>query len=411
MGLFNLIFGKDDEHKQPSASASGINMFSTSCAIPLTSVDTYELDITRAAIHAIANACSKLVPFVEGKSVNASKYAHLLTTKPDAIHTKTQWIYRIATILATDTTALIVPVINPVTGAVMALYPMSTSGVEVFRVDGAGLWARVYLPDIGTKLIEFERLGILTNYSYKNELFGDGNAPIADTLQVLKAQSEGVRRGITDSARVDWIANTPGNLRDEDLEDKRERFSRAQLSSSNTSRLIMVDDTVQNLQRVEYRPWTPATEEMRRVQSTVLNYFGVSEAILQNSGTEEDWCSFYEGKVEPFAAQLSEVLTQLMFTDNEIYRGNAVRFSGSALDYMSMKSKLELACSFTDRGAMSMDEARRLLGFAPIEGGAGNQYAIRGEYVSLETLKEHSLKDVDTSTEQAKDADKTTEQE
>ena len=44
---------------------------------------------------------------------------------------------------------------------------------------------------------------------------------------------------------------------------------------------------------------------MAQINENVFNYFGTNAGILQNKYTEDEWNAYYEGKIEPFAIQLS----------------------------------------------------------------------------------------------------------
>ena len=121
---------------------------------------------------------------------------------------------------------------------------------------------------------------------------------------------------------------------------------------------------------------------MAEVKASVFDYFGVNEKVLQNNFTPDEWAAFYEANIEPFALQLSLVLSNMLFTNEQKVRGNSVQFTSNRLQYASTKEKLNVVVGLTDRGMMSRNEGREVFNLEPIEG--GDDYIIRGEYYNAD---------------------------
>ena len=86
------------------------------------------------------------------------------------------------------------------------------------------------------------------------------------------------------------------------------------------------------------------------IKAGVFEYFGVNEDILQNRAFGDAWAAFYEGSVEPFAIQFSEVMTKMLYTLREQSQGNQVMATSSRLQYMSNADKLAVSAQMADRG-------------------------------------------------------------
>ena len=104
----------------------------------------------------------------------------------------------------------------------------------------------------------------------------------------------------------------------------------------------------------------------------------VNEDVLQNKAYGDAWSAFYEGAIEPFAVQFSEVMTKMLFTLREQSQGNAVMLTANRLQYMSNKDKLDVSSQMLDRGIMSINDVREIWSLPPIDG--GDARIIRGEY-------------------------------
>ena len=117
---------------------------------------------------------------------------------------------------------------------------------------------------------------------------------------------------------------------------------------------------------------------MQIIKDNVYSYFGVNEDVLMNKAFGDAWAAFYEGAVEPFAIQFSEVMTKMLFTLREQSQGNAVMATANRLQYLSNTEKLNVSSQMLDRGIMSINDVREIWNLPPVEN--GDVRIIRGEY-------------------------------
>jgi hypothetical protein len=103
---------------------------------------------------------------------------------------------------------------------------------------------------------------------------------------------------------------------------------------------------------------------------------------LQNRAYGDAWTAFYEGAIEPFAIQFSEVLTKMLFTLREQSTGNKVVASANRLQYLSNNEKLNVSVQLLDRGVITRNQAMEIWNLPPVEG--GDEYIIRGEYYNAD---------------------------
>ena len=129
-------------------------------------------------------------------------------------------------------------------------------------------------------------------------------------------------------------------------------------------------------------------QQMERIEKSVYRYFGTNEDIILNRATEEVFNSFYEGRIEPFAVQLGTVLTVMTFTPLEISRGNEITFSANRLEFASNTTKLNVATALFDRGIWCGNDVADVFQTAHYDG--GDKHVIRGEYIDLALISEHT---------------------
>lgn len=142
----------------------------------------------------------------------------------------------------------------------------------------------------------------------------------------------------------------------------------------------MFDSKFAEVKQIDSKPYIVDATQMQTINANIYNYFGVNEKILRNEWNEETWNAYYEGKVEPFALQLSMALTSMSFSENELAFGSEIMFSANRLQFATVKNKVDVITQLFDRGLISYNEGREILQMPPVEN--GDEFMIRGEYVN-----------------------------
>jgi hypothetical protein len=203
-------------------------------------------------------------------------------------------------------------------------------------------------------------------------------------MQLIHTQNQGIINGVKNSATIRFLAKIAGMIKPEDITAERERFTKDNLSADNQSGMIIYDGKFSDVEQVNSKPFTANALQMQQINENVYRYFGTSAAILENKYNENEWNAYYEGKIEPFALQLSLVISNMLYTQREIAHGNAVVFSGNRLQYASNGTKLSISTQLFDRGLISRNEVMDIWGLPHVEG--GDAHYIRKEYADINDL-------------------------
>ena len=386
MGLLDKIFSKDAKiEKQLQNAMNGYFKTLTAYTPAFTTFEggIYEMEITRAAIDRYATFCSKLKPEIQGNAYKSLE--KVLQYKPNPYMNTSQFLYRLATILKVNTTAFIVPLYAEDHQTITGFYPILPQNTELIDVGGE-VWVRYRFANGQTAAIEYSRVGVMTRYQYKNDFFGDGNSALMSTMNLLDMQKQGIVEGIKQSAYIRFVARLQGILSPSDTEKERNRFSRENLSSDNTSGVLLFDSKYADVKQMESKPFIVDAEQMNIIQNNVFNYFGTNEDILQNKYDENKWNAYYEGEIEPFAIQLSLVLTNMLFTTKELAYDNAVMFTSNRLQYASNTTKLQVSSQMFDRGVLSTNQVMDIWNMAHVPN--GDKRYIRKEYTEIMLLND-----------------------
>ena len=195
---------------------------------------------------------------------------------------------------------------------------------------------------------------------------------------MLHLQKQGIAEGIKNSASFRFMAKHKRFVDPDDLEKEQNRFTEKHLSGK--SGFLLFPNEYDDVKQIDSKPFVIDAKQQELIDKNVNNYFGVNEEIMQNRATGDAWSAFYEGAIEPWAIQLSECCSRMLFTYREQSNGSNVMFTSNRMQYMSNADKLNVSAQMADRGIMNRDEIREIWNLPPIEDGSGQLYIIRGEY-------------------------------
>ena len=339
--------------------------------------DIYESELVRAAIGAIATQISKLAVTVEGSAKPALQVK--LRHGPNQLETWSQFLYRLATILYVHNTAFVVPVFDEM-GEISGIFPALPEKCEVVTY-GDTLYLRYKFSWGEWAAIEFDSCGLLTRFQYRSDMFGESNRALLPTMELINIQNQGIQEGVKSAATYRFMAQLSNFAKAEDLAKERQRFTAENFSKdAKGGGLLLFPNTYQNIQQIEAKPWVIDDKQMTIIREGVLEYFGISEKILKNEAYGDEYAAFYEGVVEPFAVQFSEVMTRMLFTYRERAQGSRIMATASQIQFMTNADKLNVSAQMADRGLMTRNEIREIWNLPPLPEPLGSQLPIRGEY-------------------------------
>ena len=379
MGAFDFLF----KRPKPAAQVNGYFQMLDGYTPIFTSYDggVYEMEMTRACIHAFANHASKLLPSVQGADLH--KVQHLLDGKPNPFMTAAQFAYKVATIYEAKNTCFITPVLDEL-DRLTGFYPVNPAQTEIIDVKGEP-WLRYRFQNGKWAAIELARCGVVSKYLYNSDIVGENNHALLPTLQLLNTQNQGIAEGIKNSASFRFMATVNNFAKGQDLAKERQNWVEKNLGADGGG-LALFPNTYTNVQQIQSTAKIVDPDQMKLIQTRVLNYFGCNEDVLQNKVNGDAWSAYYEGKIEPFALQLSQAMTCMTYTEMERKRGNAIIWNANRLQYMTNNDKLQVSSQMFDRGLMSINMIMDIWSLPHITDGTGDKRYIRKEYTEISQL-------------------------
>lgn len=375
MGFFDFLFGRN---KAPVDDGYFKMLNGYAPVFRNWDGQLYESELVRASIDSIARHVGKLQITING-SANSRLQTQLRKT-PNSFQTWNQFLQRLATILYMNNTAFIVPVLGQF-GEITGLYPIAPVKWELVEVNKEA-WVRFSFADGKITAFKLSEIGIMVRHQYRSDLFGESNSALKDTMNLLSIQRQAITENAKNSASYRFMARVNNFTRSEDLTKERERFN-AEAFQKDGGGLLLFPNTYADIRELSQKSYSVDKDQLDLIQTNVFNYFGVNSDVLQNKAFGDAWSAFYEGCIEPFAIQLSEVITRMIFTDREMGSGNEVMFTSNRLQYMTNADKLNVSTQLLDRGVLTINQALEIWNLPGI-GEDGDIRIIRGEYYNAD---------------------------
>ena len=388
MGLIEAIFGRKKEAAEPASTTRYETLTAYQPAFRSWGGQIYESELVRAAIDAKARHAAKLKYVMEGTA--RPKLWTITHSAPNPWMTWSKFLERCSNIYEVQNNLFIVPLLDDM-GEVAGYFPALPSESEI--VDRGGEpWLKFTFIGGKKRSIRLSRVAVVVKHQLKDDFFGSPNTALNATMELVNMVNQGIQEGVKNAATFRFMAQLTSKTFDEDLRKEGERFDKNNFQGGGGG-LLLFGNQFSNIQQIRQEGYKVDPDQMKLIRESVMDYFGVSDAVLQNRANGDELDAFFNGSIEPFAIKMSDALTALVFSQREINTGNRILFTANRLQYMSVGSKISMAQQLGDRGILTIDEIRELFNYEPLPDGTGQHVPIRGEYYFADEGKEEDKKD------------------
>lgn len=375
--LFNFIFGKKGEKQQSENITQTqfqlLNAWNTQYStLP---EGTYNSKVARQVIDRIATHCAKLVPkHIQNSITNNIKgdINFLLSNQPNPLMNTFDFIYRIISLLYTDCNAFIF-IAKDRSGFITGFYPVLATTYELLQSSDGTIYFQFDFINGQTYTIPYLELIHLRLFYNRNDIFGMSNRVLQTDLNTANTVSQGIDKAIKTTSNLKGILQYENSmLKNKDLVKTKDEFVTDFLNMDNEGGIAALDAKAK-FQEVNLKPITLDNEQLKQVNYNIFDYFGVSEKIVDNSFTEDEWNAFYEGVIEPRAIQMSYAFTNKIFKKQSIKEGHKIVFTANRLQYSTLSNKISLIKEAGALGLLTKDEAREIIELPSIGGEEGTK--------------------------------------
>jgi len=333
--------------------------------------DPYSADVVRGAVDAIARNAAKLKPkHIKrvGKDIQpvSGQVERVLQIRPNPHMSTYDFLYKMVTALLIENNAYAYPVWE---GAMLkAIWPIIAQQVEFIEDNVGQIGIRFTFANGDSQTLFYDEVIHLRRHFYKNDLVGENNKAINNTLEAIHTTNEGLGQAVKTSASLRGILKYQGILKESDIKANRDRFVEEYLVVQNNGGVAALDSKA-DYTELTSEPKMVDAKQMKELRDNVYRYFGINENIIMGNYDEDQWNAFYESTLEPLAVQMSLEFTSKLFTQGERGRGHEIVFEANRLQYASARTKIALVQQMIPMGLLTINEGREIFNLAPVEDG------------------------------------------
>ena len=379
MGIVEKILGKTKEAENVIESGKTFELVSAYAPVFRDwRGEIYESMLVRAAIDARSRHISKLR--VQFSGTAKPDLTARLSRRPNPWDTWSQFLYRVNTMLDATNNCLLVPIYDDSLNKI-GFFPVLTSSIKLVEYKGE-LWLKYkFRSGRKTAACRYNEAVVLRKFQFKNDFFGESNAAIDETMDLISIEKQGIKEAIKTTASYKFMATSSNFALAKDLEAEQTNFSERNFAGeAKKGKVLLFPNTYKDIKQIDLKPYTPDKDQMETINKNVFDYFGVNEEILQNKATPEIWSAFYEGAIEPFAIQFSETFKFALYSEREISLGADVMATTNRVQYLSFADKRSFVEGGLDRGILTINEAREVYNLPARPAEEGDRFIARGEY-------------------------------
>jgi HK97 family phage portal protein len=380
IGLFDGLFKK-----------SKIKIFSDGSYLTRNapfSKDLYEQETVRAIIDCIATHTAKAeaMHVITDASTGRIKeikrnspYVKLLNTQPNSIMSGYDFKYKLITQLEVNTTAMAYIKWNGMTPEF--IIPIQYTHFEFAQIETGGYAVRFIDYQGNEYILNLEDVIVVRKFYNTRDVGGDGNAPVYNTLDMLKASDDGLIESLNVANKIRGVyQQKKAMLSTDDVKNSTADFINKFKEAAKNGGIIGLD-SMENYTQLTINPYSANAAQMKQIKSNLYEYWHICEDILTSNYDEKQWQAFYEGVIEPRLIMLGQAFTNVCFTQTEKNFGNKIIFNSSVLVNTSMQTKTNILTASKELGLFSRNELRELFGYAPNEGAEWDEAQVSLNFV------------------------------
>lgn len=340
----------------------------------------YASDIIVQSIRCKANEFKKLDPrhirTTDGVQsvVNDSSIARVLK-RPNAYMTTADFLEKITILLELTKNVFIYPTWYKTKGGeryYTGLYPLKPSEVTYKATDAGDLYIEmrfangyeVTLP--ADSVIHWRKDYGVNDYFGGGMFGGNDNAGLLTMLERYDQLTQSIAKALEVSCTVNALLKVNTYSETDALKAKREQFE-ADIKENKSG--ILVTDLSSEFAKIPRDVKLVDAETLKFFYETILRANGTSLAILNGDYNKAQKEAYYEHALEADIKSLGQAISRVIFSDRGASFGNEIVLYPNDIAFMSMENKLSALQIGLPAGIFTKNEARALLGYAPIEGG------------------------------------------
>lgn len=327
----------------------------------------------RAAVDSVARHCGKLKAHTGNECIS-----HLLQNAPNGYMTAYDLLYKAATAYFTQNNSFIL--IQRGGEGIDAFYNLNPASVEFSGGRDGAIYAKMLFANGEQVTLPYSDVVHIRRHFSSNELLGADNSPLYPLIDTAETLTQATAKAAQNAVNIRGVLKFTSLVNPTQVKLEKEQFVRDYLGVSNAGGVAATD------QRFDFvpsntTPYSVPAEQTNAINAAIYAYLGINAKIVDGTFSEDEFQSFYESVIEPFALQLSLEFTAKCGVD--------VTFTSERMEFSSAKTRISLLRELLPFGVVSINEARKLLALPPVEDGDRRLQSLN--YVASDKADQYQL--------------------
>lgn len=378
MSIFDFFRKNKDKNQNINLKYAPTSSGITPINLDYGSINIYASDIVMQSIRCKANEFKKLNPrhirTTDGMQevISTSSVAKILK-RPNAYMTQSEFLEKITILLELNKNVYIYPdyyINNAGEKVYTSIYPLRPSEVDVL-VDSRGryFYKLQFANGYKTTLPIEDIIHWKKDYGVDEYFGGNGwmdKAGLQKAIGFYDTMLNNIAKALEVSCNINGMIRINSYLSDEKVEAEQQAFK--ERIEKNQSGLLFTDMKTEYV-HIPRDVKLVDSETVKFLYENITRANGTSLAILNGDYTKVQKEAYYEHALEADIKSLGEAMSRVFFSDRETSFGNEIILYPHEVVFMSMENKLSALSTGLPAGVFTINEARELLGYAPVEGG------------------------------------------
>lgn len=378
MSIFDFFRKNKDKNQNINLKYAPTSSGITPINLDYGSINIYASDIVMQSIRCKANEFKKLNPrhirTTDGMQevISTSSVAKILK-RPNAYMTQSEFLEKITILLELNKNVYIYPdyyVNNAGEKVYTSMYPLRPSEVDVLVDNGGRYFYKLQFSNGYKTTLPIEDIIHWKKDYGVDEYFGGNGwmdkAGLQKAIGFYDTMLNNIAKALEVSCNINGMIRINSYLSDEKVEAEQQAFK--ERIEKNQSGLLFTDMKTEYV-HIPRDVKLVDSETVKFLYENITRANGTSLAILNGDYTKVQKEAYYEHALEADIKSLGEAMSRVFFSDRETSFGNEVILYPHEVVFMSMENKLSALSTGLPAGVFTINEARELLGYAPVEDG------------------------------------------
>lgn len=356
---------------------------------------TADNDIIAAIADKVATAASMFTPRIirqteAGTQVRDTSLSRLLAERPCPEYSTADFVYKLTSDLYRTSNALAIIIWNSDYTEVERIQPVTTSSMCILEgTDGEQYIRYVWDYDGNEYTVPLSQAIHIKGRLNKKRFLGTSpQLEIGKTTGIFDTLCKSVAAIAKNGTILRGILKTTNLVSDSQRSKTAEEFKEKYLDPENSGGIAVIDPRFE-WQEINQKTINIPTATIEYFSKSLFRYYGMSEAVILGTAGDVEMGNFYESVIAPLALKLSLEFTYKLLSPRERARGNRIEFKADRLQYTSLQTRSERGKEMFDRGLITINEYRALMGYPAISDGDVRQISLN--YVQTDNQNAYQL--------------------